>query len=168
MTAVNVATRPGVGRSWGSGPVGAIALTIGLFAGIAIGALALRPATASTQAVAPAAVAPTTHQTRVPMAGSAVVAPAPDALANYSRVVANIAAAESRHDFAARYRFERQLRATLTAATIGSVYQERSNLLKSLAVAQANGDAYGMWRMGQDLDALCGPAIVKAQLEFCR
>jgi hypothetical protein len=165
MTAVNVATRPSVGRSWGSGSVGAIALTFGLVAGIAVGALALRPATASTQAAAPAAVAPTTHQAKVgPMANSAA---APDALASYRQVVAGLQAAESRHDFAAKYRFERQLRATLTADVIGSVYQERSRLLKSLASAAANGGGYIEWRIAQDLRALCGPAAVKAQLDFC-
>ena len=166
MTAANVATRPSVGRSWGSGPIGAIALTVGLMAGLAVGALALRPATAS-QAAAPAAVAPTTHQPHVgPMAGTPAAA-APSALENYARVVANISAAETRHDFAARYRFERQLNATLTAPTIGLIYQERSRLLESLAMARANGNGYAIWRIGQDLDGLCGPAAVKARLSFC-
>jgi hypothetical protein len=168
MTAANVAARPSVGRSWGSGPIGAIALTVGLVAGLAVGALALRPASAS-QAAAPAAVAPTTYQPHVgPMAGTPkAAAPAAKAMANYTRVVANLQAADTRHDFAARYRFERQLRATLTPTTIGLVYQERSRLLESLAMARANGNGYAIWRIGQDLNALCGPAAVKSQLSFC-
>jgi hypothetical protein len=167
MTAANVATRPSVGRSWGSGPVGAIALTIGLVAGLAVGALALRPAATATQAVAPR-VAPTTYQAHVgPMAGHPAAAPAQSPLVNYTRVVANVKAAESRHDFAARYRFERQLRATLTAQTIGLVYQERSRLMERLAEAKSTGNGYAVYRIGDDLDALCGPAAVKSLLTFC-
>jgi hypothetical protein len=152
----------------GHGPFAAVALSVGLLAGIAVGALALRPAAASP-AVPPAAVGPTIHQPRVgPQAARpAAVIPAARVMENYARVVSNIAAAESRHDFAAKFRFERQLRATLTPQAIGLVYQERSRLLESMAEARANGNGYAIWRIGQDLDGLCGPASVKAQLTFC-
>jgi hypothetical protein len=167
MTAANVATAPRVGRTMGHGPFAAVALSVGLLAGIAVGALALRPAASAGQAVAP--VAPTTHQPRVgPQAARpAAVIPAARVMENYARVVSNIAAAESRHDFAAKFRFERQLRATLTPQAIGLVYQERSRLLESMAEARATGNGYAIWRIGQDLDGLCGPASVKAQLTFC-
>jgi hypothetical protein len=171
MTAANVATRPSVGRSFGSGPVGAIALTFGLVAGLAVGALALRPAATTAPAAAPA-VAQTTHQANVgpkaaAAAARAAAAKSERALVNYTQVVANVQAAESRHDFAAKFRFERQLRAMLTPQTIGLVYQERSHLMDSLAEAKATGNGYGIWRIKQELDALCGPAAVKAQLSFC-
>ena len=165
MTAANVATTPQVGRTWGRGPFVAMALVVTLVAGVAIGALAVRAAT-STQAATPA-IGETTYQPPVgPMAGSAA-APAVDPMSNYARIVAGLSVAESRHDFAAKARFASQLETALTAETIGLIYQERARLLHALEEAHANGSGYGIYRITQDLNGLCGPAAVKASLTFC-
>ncbi|HET9346149.1 MAG TPA: hypothetical protein VFO05_10630 [Candidatus Limnocylindrales bacterium] len=165
MTAATVATAPRVLGTWGRGPFVALALIVTLVAGVAIGALAVRAATSTEAATSNVGV--TTHQPRVgPMAGS-VAAPAVDPMADYARVVAGLNVAESRHDFAARARFESQLESVLTAETIGLIYQERARMMHALEEAQANGSGYGIYRITQDLNGLCGPAAVKASLTFC-
>jgi hypothetical protein len=142
-----------------------MALTIGLAIGVSVGALALRPAAATSQAAAPYL----THPGNIaPRGGHAAAATsAQRALTNYTQIVADLKAAESQRDFAAKYRFERQLPAALTASTIGLIYQEHTRLMESLAEAKAAGNGYATWRLGQDLDALCGPAAVKDLLTFC-
>jgi hypothetical protein len=144
----------------------AVALSIGLVAGIAIGALALRPAAATDTAAAQVTVSATTSQPRVgPMAAPAV--PATNVLKNYVQVVANIEAAESRHDYAAKARFESDLAAALTARTIGIVYQEHATWAKALDEAKATGNGYEIFRATEALNALCGTGAAKAQLTFC-
>ena len=154
MTATNVAMTPGIGRTPGRGAFAAVALSLGLVAGLGIGALAFRPATATGPMAAPAAITHTTHPRVGPMAPKATIAASATVLANYTQVVANLKAAESRHDFAAKARFERELTATLTAEAIGLVYQERTHLLESLADAKATGQGYAIWRIGEELKAL--------------
>jgi hypothetical protein len=178
MTAANVAAAPRVGRSVGNGPVGAIALTIGLVAGIAVGSLALRPATAEgPQAVAPAAqsaVTVTGFDARVaapatsgPGIHARVAATTPNLMANYSRLVASLKVAEESHDFASRYRFERQLDQMLTAPMIGAIYEARASLLERRAAATASGNDSLEAKLTRELIALCGPTLVKAELSFC-
>jgi hypothetical protein len=167
MTAANVAVSPKVGRAWGHGPFMAVALSVGLMAGIAIGALALRPATATGPAAAPVTVSQTTSHPTGPMARGAALAPTTNLLKDYVQVVANIKAAESRHDFAAKSRFESQLADALTPRTIGVIYQEHARWLKALEQAQATGNGYEIFRTTEALNALCGTDAVKAQLSFC-
>ena len=162
MTAANVATAPQVGRTWGRGPFVAMVLVVGLVAGVAIGALAVRATTA--EAVV-ADVGVTTSQPRVgPMAGTRAPAAAVEPMANYARIVAGLSAAESRHDFAAKARFESQLESALTAETIGLIYQKHERLMAALADADRDSHAALITR---ELAKLCGPAAVKAQLDFC-
>ena len=166
MTAASVATAPQVGRTWGRGPFVAMVLVVGLVAGVAIGALAVRAAT-TTEASSPA-ISVTTSQPQVgPMAGTRAPAAAVDPMTNYARVVAGLSVAESRHDFAAKAQFESQLDAALTAETIGVIYQEHSRLQLALDEALATGNGYAMFRITQELEGLCGPAAVKASLSFC-
>jgi hypothetical protein len=151
-----------------------MALVVSLVAGVAIGALAVG-AVAGTESVKPA-IGMTTYQPQVgPMAPKAAAAAAVRAeaaaaaaaeasFANYSRIVAGISVAESRHDFATKARFESQLEAALTAETIGLIYQEHARLEQALANADRDSLAALITR---DLAALCGPAAVKASLSFC-
>ena len=164
MTAANVAVSPKVGRAWGHGPFMAVALSVGLVAGIAIGAVALRPATATGPAAAP--ISQTTSQPRVgPMARPA--SSEASLMANYVQIASNINMAESRHDFAAKARFEGKLAAALTPRTIGVVYQEHARWMKALEAAQATGNGYEIFRVTEALNALCGTDAAKAQLTFC-
>ena len=166
MTAANVAVSPKLGRASGTGPFVAVLLIVSLVAGVAIGALAVRAAT-TAQAVVPD-VGVSMIQPRVgPMAGTRAPAVAADPMTNYARVVAGISVAESRHDYAAKSRFESQLDSALTAETIGLIYQEQARLQLALEEAQANGSGYGIYRITQALNGLCGPAAVKASLSFC-
>jgi len=146
-----------------------MALVVTLVAGVAIGALAVRAAT--SEATTPT-IGVTTYQPRVasmaPRAAAAAAARAEASLANYASVVAGISVAESRHDFAAKARFSSELEAALTPQTIGLVYQEHARLQLALDEAKATGNGYAMFRITQDLDALCGPAAVKASLSFCK
>jgi hypothetical protein len=151
-----------------------MALVVSLVAGVAIGALAVR-AVAGTESVKPV-IGMTTYQPQVgPMAPKAAAAAAVRAeaaaaaaaeasFANYSRIVAGISVAESRHDFAAKARFTSQLDAALTPQTIGLVYQEHERLVQALASADRDSLAAMITR---DIAALCGPATVKASLSFC-
>ena len=165
MTAATVTTAPQVGRTWGRGPFVAMVLVVGLVAGVAIGALAVRAA--PTQGVVPDAGTSMIQPRVGPMAGPRTPAAAVDPMANYARVLAGISVAESRHDFASKARFQSQLEAALTAETIGLVYQEQARLQKALEEAQATGNGYAIFRITQDLNGLCGPAAVKASLSFC-
>ena len=161
MTAANVATAPQVGRTWGRGPFVAMALVVTLVAGVAIGALAVRAAT-SSEAATPI-IGVTTHQPVVgPMARTAPAAVSP--MATYARVVAGLAVAEERHDFAAQARLESQLESALTAETIGLVYQKHEQLMAALAETGRDSHAALITR---ELARLCGPKAVKPQLEFC-
>jgi hypothetical protein len=139
-----------------------MALVVTLVAGVAIGALVVRANTA--QAVV-ADVGVTTSQPRVgPMAGTRAPAVAVDPMENYARIVAGLSAAESRHDFAAKARFENQLESALTAETIGLIYQRHEQLMAARAESGRDSHAALITR---ELAKLCGPAAVKAQLDFC-
>jgi hypothetical protein len=166
MTAANVAsTQQGIGRTGIPGVVTALALALALLAGVAIGAFAVR-ATTTTTHVAPAAVAPTTHQPRVgPMAASA--ASATRQMANYRQLVANLGAARKAHDFRSIYRIDRALDAALTPAVIGMVYQEHSRLAANLEAAYERHDMRAQALISRQVQALCGQPDVQSRLKFC-
>ena len=95
------------------------------------------------------------------------MAPATASLAAYRQLVASMKVAESSRDLAARYRFDKQLKAMLTANTIGAIYQEHARLTSSLATAKANREYHAVSMINQRIAAICGPKAVKAQLDFC-
>lgn len=140
--------------------VTAIALIVGLGFGLAVGAnlgaAGTRTAPGNAVSGPPTALASRTH---------AAAAPAP--MASYRQLVANLKAAESRHDYAAQARFSSELSKMLTAQTIGSVYQARTQLLASLATAKAHHDYHAAARINLRLAGLCGSKTVKAKLDFC-
>ncbi|MFL5769648.1 MAG: hypothetical protein ACJ765_06175 [Chloroflexota bacterium] len=85
----------------------------------------------------------------------------------YRLIVANIAAAEKRHDFAAQHQFVEELDRALTPAVIGGIYIERAELVASLETAVENHDSHGRAVISRQLAKLCGPAPVKARVDFC-
>ena len=169
MTAANVAsTQQGIGRTGSPGVVTALALAVALLAGVAIGAFAVR-ATTTTTHVAPAAVAPTTHQPRVgPMAAPGAAATvASRQMANYRQLVANLGAARKAHDFRSIYRIDRALDAALTPAVIGMVYQEHARLAANLTAAYERHDMRAQALISRQVQALCGQPDVQSRLKFC-
>ena len=137
----------------------ALALTVGLVVGLAVGTtMATRTTTQGAISALPVTLPARTHAG--PMRSTAP-------MAAYRQLVANIRVAESRHDFAARFRFTNQLSAMLTAQTIGSIYQEHALLASYLAAAKANGEHHAVSRINQRIAAICGPKAVKARLDFC-
>jgi hypothetical protein len=140
-------------------PFGFVALALMLAVGIGVVVGANAFATAARQT----AVAPITPPARIhaaPLAGTS----RPTMIVTYRQVVANLAAAEERHDFAAQARFESQLDELMTPAVIGKIYQERERLLAALAASDRDSHAALITR---EIAKLCGPAAVKAQLTFC-
>ena len=93
------------------------------------------------------------------------LAPKPAPIVRYRQIVANLAAAEAHHDVPAIARFRGQLDDVLTPALIGTVYQEHERLMAAIAADGRDSHAALLVRQ---LQALCGPASVKAQLEFCK
>ena len=168
MTAANVAsTQQGIGRTGNPGLVTALALAVALLAGVAIGAFAVR-ATTTTARVAPAAVAPTTHQPRVgPMAPAASATVATRQMANYRQLVANLGAARKAHDFRSIYRIDRALDAALTPAMIGMVYQEHARLAANLEAAYERHDMRAQALISRQVQELCGWPDVQSRLTFC-
>ena len=130
-----------------------VALLLSVGVGVFVGARAF----ATSTAVVADTSAPVKHHSGTP---AARVAP----MADYRQLVANLAAAEQRHDFAAKARFESQLDKALTPALIGKIYQERERLMAALAAADRDSHAALITR---ELRGLCGAEAVKAELEFC-
>ena len=159
MSALRVATQPRA--VWPKMPWAglAVALTIGLAIGLTVGATMLARTSAQTAISAPR-VTPAARS----HAGPAAVV---SSMTSYRQVVAALKVAEGRHDFAAQSRFGNQLKAMLTAETIGSVYQEHARLQAGLATAQANRDYRTASRFTRQLAAICGADAVKDQLAFC-
>jgi hypothetical protein len=147
MTALRVASQPGVVRMRPQGAIAAIALAVGLTAGIVAGGL---------RATTP----PTTLPTVIPPVAQT------DTLATYRVLVDNIQAAELRHDRAALVRFHIQLR-ELDAEAIGALYLERADLGSRLAIAMADGDSQTAIMLRARLADICGAETVRAYLAFC-
>ena len=167
MTAANVAsTQQGISRTGTAGVVAALALAVALLAGVAIGAFAVRATT--TTHLAPAAVAPTTHQPRVgPMAPVANATVATRQMASYKQLVANLAAARMAHDFKSVYRIDRALDAALTPAMIGMVYLEHARLAANLEAAYERHDLRAQALISGQVQAICGWPDVQSRLKFC-
>jgi hypothetical protein len=134
----------------------AVALAIGI--GVAVGANVVR-----TSPQQPAVAQTTTSVKHHP--GTPAGKPAP--MVAYRQVVSNLAAAEARHDFAAKYRFEQQLDKLLTPAVIGTIYQQRDRLRDDLQTAIEFHDTHAQAMFNNQLSKLCGAAAVRAKLDFC-
>jgi len=132
-----------------------MALALAIAVGVALGAAYARsnaqPAAATTPIVR--------HHNVFPPAA----AKAPT-ISDYRTLVANLAAAEDRHDFQAQFRFGNQLDRILTPGMIGYVYQEHARLVAALGATDRDSHAALITR---EIAKLCGPAAVKAQLDFC-
>lgn len=161
MSALRVAAQPGTVWPKMPGAFMAAALAVGLAVGVAVGAtMTARTATQASNTAQVTTPPARTHSARTP-----ALALAP--MTAYRQLVANIRAAESRHDFAMQHRFGTQLKAMLTAETIGTIYQDRARLLAGLETATANRDYHAASRFSRQLAAICGTKTVKAQLDFC-
>ena len=143
-------------------PLGLVALVVVLAigAGAFVGALAIANRSAPAPAVA---ITTPKHHSAVPT-GAAVAAAQ---MTRYRQVVANLAAAVQRHDYAQQYLLGRQLDAMLTPAVIGTVYQQRQQLTADLEAAVVHHDTHGRAVISRQLTAICGPAAVKSRLAFC-
>jgi hypothetical protein len=141
-------------------PLGFVAIAIALAVGIGavVGANVVR--TSPQQPAVAQTTTPVKHHPGTP-AGK----PAP--MVAYRQVVANLAAAEARHDFAAKYRFEQQLDKLLTPAVIGTIYQQRNQLRADLETASEYHDSHAQAMFSYRLGKLCGAAAVRAKLDFC-
>jgi hypothetical protein len=168
MTALGVATQPSALRFRAQGPIAGMALVVGMAAGVMLGAVGMRPTTVPAQL--PAAHGPAAHgpdAADAAKAANAANAATASGLAAYRNLVANIQTAESNHDRRALIRFGSQMRALLTAETIGSIYLEREQLQSDLAVAKAQGDHHAAALISTQLAKLCGTKASQAYLEFC-
>ena len=154
MSSIPVAARSGSGMPRVPLAFVAVALLLAIGVGVVVGARAF----ATTAPVIADTSAPVKHHSGTPPAPR--VAP----MTEYRQVVANLAAAEARHDFAAQHRFESQLDKLLTPQLIGTIYQQREQLLAALAESDRDSHAALITR---ELGKLCGAAAVKAQLAFC-
>jgi hypothetical protein len=155
MSSLPVAARPGSAMPRIPLAFVVVALLLAVGAGAILGARAFSttaPAVADTSA-------PVKHHSGTPAAAARATT-----IGDYRQLVANLAAAEQRHDFAAKARFEGQLDKMLTPALIGKVYQERQRLLAALAATGRDSHAALITR---ELQGLCGASAVKAELEFC-
>ncbi|HEX5014396.1 MAG TPA: hypothetical protein VFV72_09595 [Candidatus Limnocylindrales bacterium] len=153
MSSATVAARPGFAMPriplWFVG--------LALFVAVAIGAIA-GSAMARSAAPAPAAATPIVRHHNIFPAAKAPT------MSDYRAVVANLAAAEERHDFAAQYRFRQELDKVLTPAMIGSIYEKHAQLLSALG--NAGQDSHGAL-LAREIRELCGASAVKARLAFC-
>jgi hypothetical protein len=91
----------------------------------------------------------------------------PVTMTEYRQLVANLAAAEARHDFAAQYRFGKDLDRMLTPAIIGTIYEQRAQLEANLEAATSYHDAHAQAMFTNQLSKLCGAKAIKAELDFC-
>jgi hypothetical protein len=153
MSSATAAARPGFAMPrmpmWFVALALLVAVVVGAIAGAAMVRSTAQPAAATTpivrhHSVFPAAKAPT--------------------IGDYRALVANLAAAEDRHDFQAQYRFKQQLDRILTPGMIGYVYEKHAQLVAALGSADRDSHAA---LISREIAELCGPAAVKAQLEFC-
>ena len=144
-----------------------IALLLAALVGAAVGAAisANRAATVITPAAG--AVAPADLHPAPPIPPGALAAKAAKAapMVRYRGLVADLAAAEARHDVRGIALYRHQLDAVLTPALIGTVYREHQRVMVEIALAERDSHAALLVRQ---LQSICGPASVKAVLEFCK
>lgn len=140
-----------------------IALLLAALLGAAVGA-AISANRASTVITPAAAAAPANLHPAPPIPPGALAAkPAP--MVRYRGLVADLAAAEARHDVRGIALYRHQLDAVLTPALIGTVYREHQRVMVEIALAERDSHAALLVRQ---LQSICGPASVKAVLEFCK
>ena len=142
-------------------PWAVVALALTILLAIALAVSAILASRASTGAGT--SVSPITPPARIHASPAKSTAP----MAAYRDVVADLKAAESRHDFAAQARFGNELKAILTTQTIGLIRQEHARLESYLATARAHHEYHAASMINQRISALCGPKTVRAQLDFC-
>jgi hypothetical protein len=157
MSSIPVAAQPGSAMPRVRAFV-AVALLLVIGVGVGVGARAI----ATTAPAVAETTTPVKHHAGWPATRVAPAAVAP--MTSYRQLVANLAAAEARHDYAAQARFQGQLDEALTPALIGKIYQERERLMAALAAADRDSHAALITR---ELRDLCGATAVKAELEFC-
>lgn len=154
MSSATAAARPGFAMPripmWFVALALLVAISVGAIAGAAMARSTAQPAAATTPIVRHHNVFPT--RATAPTVG------------DYRSVVANLAAAEEQHDFAAQYRFRQQLDRVLTPGMIGYIYKEHARLVAALGASERDSHAALITR---EIAKLCGPAAVKAQLDFC-
>jgi hypothetical protein len=143
-------------------PLGLVALVVVLAigAGAFVGAMAITNRAAPAQSTATSTVK---HHPAVPSGALAATAQ----VAQYRQIVAGLAVAVNRHDYAQQYLLGRQLDATLTPAVIGAIYQEHARLAASLEIAYERHDTHARSLISRQLASICGPAAVKSRLAFC-
>jgi len=134
----------------------ALALVLAVVAGVAAGSAIARSAAPN--------VADTSAPVRHHAAFSGAVGARPTTIVQYRQLVANLSAAEARHDAAGAFRFESQLDQLLTPEAMGTIYAEHARLMAALGSANRDSHAALITR---EIAKLCGPASVKAQLDFC-
>jgi hypothetical protein len=162
MSTLPVAAQPGRAAPRTSMVIVVLALVAAALIGAAVGAaISVNRATAPTTAVT------TSVQHPVPLPPGAIAAKQQAPMARYRQVVADLAAAARRHDYAQQYLLGRQLDAILTPAVIGAVYQEHARLAASLEIAFERHDTHGRALISRQLAKICGPAPVKSRLDFC-
>ena len=160
MSSLPVAARPAA--TLPRVPLGLMALVVALAVGI--GVVVGANAFATTHQAAAVTTVTVKHHSAIP---PGALAAKPDPMVRYRQVVANLAAAMQRHDFAAQYLIGRQLDAVLTPAVIGAVYKEHSQLVANLEAAAERHDTHSRRLIIRRLAAICGPAAVKSRLDFC-
>src|SRR5262245_6588639 len=141
-------------------PLGLVAIAVALAVGIGVVLGANVIAKSSPQQPAFTQVSTPKHHPGTPAAR-------PVPMAAYRQVVSNLAAAEARHDFAAKYRFEQQLDKLLTPVVIGTIYQQREQLRDNLATAIEFHDTHAQAMFNNQLSKICGSATVQIKLDFC-
>ena len=134
-----------------------LALMLAVVAGIAAGSAIARSAAAPN-------VADTSAPVRHHAAFTGAVGAQPTTIVRYRQLVTSLSAAEANHDAAGAYRFESQLDQLLTPQAMGTVYAEHARLMAALGSANRDSHAALITR---EIAKLCGPAAVKAQLDFC-
>ena len=153
MSSATAAARPGFAMP--RMPMWFVALA--LLVAVSVGAIAGAAMARSTAQPAPASTGIVRHHNAFPAANAPTIG-------DYRALVANLAAAEERHDYEAQYRFGQQLDRILTPGMIGYVYQKHAELVAALGKSDRDSHAALITR---EIAKLCGPAAVKAQLVFC-
>jgi hypothetical protein len=159
MSSLPVAAQPGRAAPRLSLVVVILALVVAGLAGAALGAVIAANRTAA--AVPPVATTPSVkhHSATPPVTATS-------RLVEYRQIVANVAAAEQRHDYAAKARYASQLDEMMTPQMIGAIYQERARLLAGLEVSVERRDTHSRALIARQIRSLCADTA-KAQLDFC-
>jgi hypothetical protein len=157
MSAATIAARPSAALPRVPFGLVALALVFAVGIGTAIGANAFRPTAAPAPLEAGNNIK---HHSAFPAAPAA----RSSAMAEYRQIVANLAAAEERHDYAALAGFRKQLDRVLTSEVVGALYLKHERLSAQLAASGRDARAATIAR---ELQTMCDAKAVKAKLDFC-